>query len=333
MTFQTKIAEISEQSLAEAKEELLRGECVAFPTETVYGLGADARSDRAVENIYRIKGRPQDNPLIVHVHRGYDISELVYDERDYAHRLRDAFLPGPLTLIYRSRGKVSKKVSCGLETLAVRVPSHEGAQRFLQYVDIPIAAPSANRSKHVSPVTARHVYDDLNGKLPLILDGGPCSGGIESTVCDVTGEYPVILRTGLISREMIADITGRCEIYVPQEGEQVRSPGMKYKHYAPSCKTKLFAPDDIAAAQEAFANAVRQGGRVLVLCEDAAAGAFPQENVLLLGGNAAEMAENLYTLLRDAEARADLLIAVEPHDCGGIMTGVLNRLRKACAEG
>lgn len=328
---QTNILVMDEKSLAQAKQLLLQGECVAFPTETVYGLGADARSDAAVENIYRVKGRPQDNPLIVHVHPDYDISSLVFDEQPYVRKLREAFLPGPLTLVYRSRGKVSAKVSCGLDTLAVRVPSHPDAQRFLRYVDIPVAAPSANRSKHVSPVSARHVYDDLHGKIPLILDGGPCTGGIESTVCDVTGPYPVVLRAGLVSREMIASVAGRCEAYVPKAGEQVRSPGMKYKHYAPACATLYFAADAAEAARAALEENMRAGKRVRVLCEHAIAQKFPAEAVLDLGSDAEEMAENLYRLLRQAEADADLLIAVEPAEEGGVMTGVLNRLRKACA--
>lgn len=327
---QTEVQKIGERSLARAKELLLRGECVAFPTETVYGLGADARSDEAVERIYRVKGRPQDNPLIVHIHPRFDLGSLVYDE-PYAQKLREAFLPGPLTLVYRSRGRVSVKVSCGLDTLAVRVPAHPEAQRFLRYVDIPVAAPSANRSKHVSPVSAQHVLDDLNGKIPLILDGGPCLGGIESTVCDITGPYPVILRAGLVTREMIAGVVGRCDEYIPREGEKVRSPGMKYKHYAPSCDTKLFAPADAAAALAEYRRAVQGGRRVRVLCEDAVAGMFPAEAVLDLGADGAAMAENLYRLLREAETCADLLIAIEPAERGGVMTGVLNRLRKACA--
>lgn len=331
MMFQTRIEEIGERSLLAAKEYLLQGECVAFPTETVYGLGADARSDAAVDNIYAVKGRPQDNPLIVHVHSGYDLNELVYDDKPYAKKLREAFLPGPLTLVYRSRGTVSKKVSCGLDTLAVRVPSHEGAQRFLRAVGIPVAAPSANRSKHVSPVTAGHVYDDLYGKIPLILDGGPCSGGIESTVCDVTGDYPVVLRQGLVSREMIESVAGKCGLYVPKAGEQVRSPGMKYKHYAPACRTCLFEADEIGKALTCFYRNRDAGMRVLILCEEAAADNFPSDSVLRLGNTAEEMAANLYALLRDAETKADMLIAVKPHARGGVMDGVLNRLCKACA--
>ena len=174
-------------------------------------------------------------------------------------------------------------------------------------------------------------YHDLHGKIPLILDGGPCTGGIESTVCDVTGPYPVVLRAGLVSREMIASVAGRCEAYVPKEGEQVRSPGMKYKHYAPACATLYFAADAAEAARAALEENVRAGKRVRVLCEHTLAQKFPAEAVLDLGADAEEMAENLYRLLREAEEAADLLIAVEPAERGGVMTGVLNRLRKACA--
>ena len=327
----TEILPLGSDSLARAKELLLAGELVAFPTETVYGLGADARSDAAVENIYRVKGRPSDNPLIVHVHKDYDLSLLVEDDRSYAAKLREAFLPGPLTLVYKSRGRVSAKVSCGLDTLAVRVPSHPSAQEFLKYVGIPVAAPSANISKHVSPVSAQHVYDDLHGKIPLILDGGACSGGIESTVCDVTGDYPVVLRQGLVSREMIESVTGKCGLYVPKAGEQVRSPGMKYKHYAPACRTCLFEADEIGKALTCFYRNRDAGMRVLILCEEAAADNFPSDFVLRLGNTAEEMAANLYALLRDAETKADMLIAVKPHARGGVMDGVLNRLCKACA--
>lgn len=326
---QTQIRKIDAESLALAKELLLQGETVAFPTETVYGLGADARSDEAVLNIYRVKGRPQDNPLIVHVHKGFDLNTLVYDERPYAAKLREAFLPGPLTLVYRSRGTVSKIVSCGLDTLAVRVPSHPGAQAFLKYVDLPVAAPSANISKHVSPVSAQHVFYDLQGRTPLILDGGACSGGIESTVCDVTGPYPTVLRQGLVSREMIEKVAGRCDVYVPKAGEQVRSPGMKYKHYAPKCRTCLFDSAEEAAAR--FAAFEKEGQRAYALCESKYAGMFPKGRVLDLGDKPEEMAARLYALLREGEQVADVIVAIRPAEHDGIMAGVLNRLNKACA--
>lgn len=331
MTLNTVISAIDSLSLKEAKNILKNGGAVAFPTETVYGLGADARNDEAVKLIYKIKGRPSDNPLIVHIHKDYDLSELVFDDRPYAKKLREAFLPGPLTLIYKSRKKVSGLVSCGLDTLAVRVPSHEGAQAFLRFVDMPIAAPSANISKHISPVSARHVFEDLNGKLPLILDGGRCSGGIESTVCDVTGDYPVVLRSGLVSTEMIAEITGKCELYVPKKDEKVRSPGMKYKHYAPKCETKLFRSDELGLAVAEFEFQKKHGRKVFVLCSDDMKAAFPSEFVLNLGRDEKEMAANLYELLHEGETAADLIIAVEPKKKDGIMTGVINRLSKACA--
>ncbi len=328
----TQIKQINQDSLAEAKRWLESGESVAFPTETVYGLGGDARRDDSVRKIYEIKGRPSDNPLIVHVHKDFDLSSLVYDERPYAAELRRAFLPGPLTLVYKSRGTVSSLVSCGLDTLAVRVPSHAGTQEFLKFVDMPIAAPSANISKHISPVSAEHVYEDLKGKLPLILDGGRCTGGIESTVCDVTGEYPVVLRTGLVSAEMIAQVTGKCDVYIPKSGERVRSPGLKYKHYAPKCRTRLFSSEQLNEAHEEFLSLQKKGLRVFVLCEESESGAFPEEYVLNLGNTEKEMAANLYELLHKGEKIADVIVAIEPKKKDGVMAGVLNRLTKACAE-
>lgn len=328
----TRLESITRESLEKAREILLSGGAVAFPTETVYGLGADARSDDAVANVFKIKGRPSDNPLIVHVHKDYDLSALVKNVKPYVKQLQDAFLPGPLTLVYESKGGVSKNVSCGLQTLAIRVPSHSGAQEFLKYVDIPIAAPSANISKHVSPVTAEHVFYDLEGKVPLILDGGQCSGGIESTVCDVTGDVPVILRSGLISQEMIKSVVGCCDVYVKKEGEQVRSPGMKYKHYSPKCKTKLYKSDEIVVAKGEFEFLTKNGEKVYVLCENSVANFFPCKRVLNLGKTEYDMAANLYDLLRKGENDADLIIAIEPVKKDGVMAGVLNRLRKACAE-
>ncbi|MDE5548120.1 MAG: threonylcarbamoyl-AMP synthase, partial [Clostridia bacterium] len=225
----TQIVSPDKEWLERAKEYILQGGVVAFHTETVYGLGANAFDDEAVKSIFALKGRPADNPLIAHVHRDYDISKIVDEVPAYTEKLRKAFLPGPLTMVYPSKGKVSRYVSCGLDTLAIRVPSSETAQAFLREVDLPIAAPSANRSKHVSPVTAQHVYDDFEGEIPLILDGGACDGGIESTVLDCTGEIPVILRAGLVTREMIKSVVGACGVYEKKAGERPKSPGMAYK--------------------------------------------------------------------------------------------------------
>ena len=332
----TRIEPINEQSLRYAKEIILSGGVVAMPTETVYGLGGSAFNDEAVKKIFEIKGRPNDNPLIAHVHPEYDITEIIDYDPPYAADLRKAFLPGPLTLVYPSTGKVSPRVSCGLNTLAVRVPSHKGAQAFLRAVNIPVVAPSANLSRHVSPTSARHVYDDFNGKIPLILDGGECTGGIESTVADATGEYPVILRPGLITREMIESVCGRCDVYAPElkPGDRAKSPGMMYKHYSPRCITYLFDENGGEAARQTARREAAQGRRVYFLCERSVAKALcaEGENVLDLGTSETEMAANLFALLRKAETVADVLIAIEPKKKDGVMAGVLNRLRKACAS-
>ena len=331
---QTKIKPVTPESIAEAKQIIFDGGVVAMPTETVYGLGGNAFDDEAVKRIFEVKGRPNDNPLIAHVHTEYDLSKIIDYDPPYAKKLREAFLPGPLTLVYPSKGKVSPYVSCGLDTLAVRVPAHEGAQAFLRAVDIPIVAPSANLSKHVSPTAASHVFEDFEGKIPLILDGGVCVGGIESTVCDVTGEIPVILRPGLITKEMIADVVGACGEYTPnlEKGEKVKSPGVLYKHYSPRCETMLFTQEELERAFVACATAKQQEKSVCVLCEEKYVALFEQAGVsaLNLGKTESEMAYRLYELLREAEKSCDVLITIEPKDNGGVMTGVLNRLRKAC---
>lgn len=332
----TEIKAITSDTLSEAKTIIFDGGVVAMPTETVYGLGGNAFDDGAVRKIFEIKGRPNDNPLIAHVHKDYDLSKIIDYDPPYAKALREAFLPGPLTLVYPSTGKVSPYVSCGLNTLAVRIPSHEGAQAFLRTVDIPIVAPSANLSKHVSPTSAQHVYEDFAGKIPLILDGGSCVGGIESTVCDVTGEIPVILRPGLVTKEMIAEVVGSCGEYTPDfsKGEKAKSPGVLYKHYSPRCQTALYTAGQTKEATLACAQAQKQGKRVAVLASEALRSVFVGLGVefLSLGTTETEMAASLYLKLREAEKLCDTLIAIEPNKTDGVMVGVLNRLRKACTS-
>ena len=327
---QTKILPVDGHSLRLSKDIIEKGGAVAFPTETVYGLGANAFDDEAVKNIFAIKGRPADNPLIVHVHKDYDISRLAQFVPEYAEKLIKAYLPGPLTLVFKSENKVSKAVSCGLDTLAIRIPSHSGAQQFLKYLDIPIAAPSANISKHVSPVSAQHVFSDLNGKIELILDGGRCEGGIESTVLDCTGEVPTVLRSGLITCEMIADVAGDCKVYKMKEGEAVRSPGMKYKHYSPNCQTQLYKFCEIEKAVEEYKKQTANGFKTYIMCDDNTAKLVGVENILNLGKDEREIASNLYAKLREGETCAEFLIAISPEKQDGIMVGVMNRLEKAC---
>ena len=327
----TVILPVTSDSLAWAKELIQDGEVVAFHTETVYGLGADATNDDAVRKIFALKGRPADNPLIAHVHADYDISRLV-ETPAWTQCLREKFLPGPLTMVYPSKEKVSRFVSSGLPTLSIRVPSSPVAQAFLRAVGVPVAAPSANRSKHVSPVTAQHVYDDFAGDIPLILDGGASQGGIESTVLDCTGAVPLILRAGLVTREMIASEVGACEYYTQHEGEKPKSPGMAYRHYAPACRTVFFTAAERNDALQAYREEAARGGTPVFLCEHAVAEAYPSIKSLDLGRTPEEMASNLYAHLRTAEKRASLLIGIEPLEHGGVMDGVRNRLLRAFGQ-
>ena len=280
----TEILSVSD-GIEKAKKILLSGGLVGMPTETVYGLAADGTNPQAVKNIFQVKGRPADNPLIAHVHKDYDIKRLVKVNQPYVYDLISAYMPGPLTLVMESRGVICKEAVCGGETLAVRMPSHKGCQALLRAVDIPLVVPSANLSKHTSPVTAEHVYADLNGKIPLILDGGRCAGGIESTVLDVTEKVPRILRAGLITREMVQKVAGACEIAAHKQGDKVRSPGVKYRHYRPNCRTALFKADDIGGVLSLYEKEKAEGNVPYIMCSDAAAEKFVGKNLLLLGKN------------------------------------------------
>ena len=327
---QTKIKEIDAKSISEAKRILLSSGVVAIPTETVYGLGAIGTDSNAVLKIFEIKGRPSDNPLIAHVHSEYDLNKLVKVEHEYVYELMKAYMPGPLTLVFNSKGIVCKEAVCGGQTLAVRMPSHEGCQRLLREIDAPIVAPSANLSKHTSPVTAEHVYNDLNGKIELILDGGKCSGGIESTVLDVTTSIPRILRAGLVTKEMIEKVVGACEIAQHKESDKVRSPGVKYKHYRPKCQTALYSKEQLDRAKEEYERALADGKIPYVMCENTVAKSFEGKNLLLLGNDGEQVASNLYDKLLEGEKKADIIIAISPDREDGVYLGIMNRLRKSC---
>ncbi|MBP5466421.1 MAG: L-threonylcarbamoyladenylate synthase, partial [Clostridia bacterium] len=241
-----------------------------------------------------------------------------------------SYTPGPLTLVFNSKGVVCKEAVCGGDTLAIRFPSHKGCQKLLRAIDLPLVAPSANLSKHTSPVTAEHVYNDLNGKIPLILDGGKCSGGIESTVLDVTGKVPRILRAGLITKEMIQDVVGSCEIALHKEGDKVKSPGVKYRHYRPKCETALFYEDEIYKIKELYEKESKNGKRVAIMCSEAVAEKLEGYTILSLGKTGLDMAFNMYDKLLEGEKTADLIIGVGVRREDGVYLGVMNRLRKSC---
>ena len=326
----TQLLTIDQNSIDKAVSLLNSGELVAIPTETVYGLAAVGTNGEAVKKIFEVKGRPTDNPLIAHVHKDYDIDKLVYVEQEYARELIKAYTPGPLTLVFKSKGVVCKEAVCGGDTLAIRIPVHEGCQKLLKAIDKPLVAPSANLSKHTSPVTAKHVYDDLNGLIPLILDGGKCSGGIESTVLDVTGETPRILRAGLVTKEMIEKITGKCEIAQHKEGDKVRSPGVKYRHYRPKCDTALYTEKELDKVKEKYKEYTKQGKKPYILCADWVAEKLNGYEILNLGKDGKEIASNLYDKLLEGEKKADIIIAVAMPRTDGVYMGIMNRLTKSC---
>lgn len=329
----TEIKNISVDSLNEAKKLLLNDELVVFPTETVYGLGGNAFSDASIKKIYETKGRPSNNPLIVHIHKDYDIDSLVYRDYDYCYKLAEKFLPGPLTMVYRSKNTVSPLI-CGLNTLAVRIPSHTGCQEFLKAVDIPVPAPSANISKHVSPVSSEHCYDDLKGRVKLILEGGECVGGIESTVLDVTKSVPVILRRGLITKEMIETVTGKCEYAKYVQGEPVSSPGVMYAHYMPNCQTAYFTLDKIDELKDCYQSIVKSGKNPYIMCDFSISSVLGKNyNVLDLGKNSYEAAGLLYKRLREGEKVADVILGVELSYKDEVGQSVMNRLLKSFGKG
>ncbi len=327
---QTKILKLDEQSITLAKEILYDSGVVAIPTETVYGLGAIGTDATAVKKIFEVKGRPSDNPLIAHVHEDYDIEKLVFVERDYVEKLRSAFVPGPLTMVFNSKGVVCKEAVCGGKTLAIRVPLHEGCRKLLKELNAPVVAPSANLSKHTSPVTAEHVFNDLNEKIPLILDGGKCSGGIESTVLDCTGEVPRILRAGLITKEMIESVVGACEIAKHKETDAVKSPGVKYTHYKPRCETVLYEHEQIDLVEKEYLEQEKKGKTPYIMCSTQMAEKFKGKNILDLGATEIEIASNLYDKLLEGEKKADVIIAIAMPNEKGVNLGIMNRLRKSC---
>ncbi len=299
--------------VTEAAAILSAGGLVAFPTETVYGLGADATNDRAIARIFEAKQRPEFNPLIVHVPNMESArAHVIFDER--SQRLADRFWPGALTLVLARRegSDLSLLVSAGLDTVALRCPAHQVAQRLLAAAARPVAAPSANRSGRISPTTAQHVADDLGDAVDLIVDGGPCPIGVESTIVDVTGDTPLLLRPGGVTREAIESEIG--PLSLPSDAS-VRAPGMLASHYAPRAPLRLNA-DDAAP-----------GEVLLAFGPDAPAGAVN----LSASGNLVEATANLFAMLRDLDDAKPGAIAVMPVPEHGLGLAINDRLARAAA--
>jgi L-threonylcarbamoyladenylate synthase len=311
------VIKASKDAIAAAAKALRGGALVAFPTETVYGLGADATSGRAVAAIFEAKGRPRFNPLIVHV-PDVDAAARLGQLTRLGRQLAAAFWPGPLSLVMAKQPgcPVAELATAGLDTIAIRVPGHAVAQALLQAVKLPIAAPSANRSGHVSPTTAAHVEADLGDRVAMILDGGPTAIGLESTVVDVTGEEPVILRLGGIAREAIAGVLGRAVAVAEGEPGKPASPGMLARHYAPATRLRLDARE------------VRNGEALLAFGSAIPQHAGPMIN-LSATGDLMEAAANLFSALRALDRSGAATIAVMPIPGEGLGEAINDRLRRA----
>lgn len=331
----TQVLSPTPEALALASQLLHDGQLVAFPTETVYGLGANALDAKAVLNIFAAKGRPADNPLIVHV---YDRAQLtpLCEVSPLAEKLMDAFWPGPLTLILPRKSAIPDEVAASLPTVAVRMPSHPVAAALLRACKLPIAAPSANRSGKPSPTTAHHVLVDMDGRIPLILDGGSCDVGVESTVLDVTSGAPCILRPGGITKDMLENVLGHVDVAGSvlrplQKGEKALSPGMRYKHYSPDGQVTLVEgaeADVVAAMAKLAAHADAQGHRACVMCFTEHMDALRDFHPHDIGSrdNASEVAHRLFdTLRRLDEEHMDVIFSeVVPPE--GVGLAVMNRL-------
>ncbi len=332
--------------MAKAAKFIQAGEVVAFPTETVYGLGANGLDGEAVAKIFAAKGRPNDNPLILHVADVKDIEPLTTGLNENAKALMQAFWPGPLTLVVNKSEIVPDAVSAGLPTVAVRYPSNKFARELIKACGCPVAAPSANISGRPSPTNAKDVWEDMQGKVAAVLDGGNCGIGLESTVVDTTEPVPVILRPGGITYEMLMEVLGEVDIDPALQGDagyKPKAPGMKYRHYAPQSAMYLLEGEVTDKLAQFIANALEEGKRVGVLCSSATAETLRAdekvlartdrafENLLLApwGKSLEELAANLFYLLRDFDRTMPDVIIAEGVSESGIGLAVMNRLRKA----
>lgn len=307
----TQLLKACPESLEKGAEIIRAGGLVAFPTETVYGLGADAMNGEAVNGIFRAKGRPNDNPLIVHVCSKEQMKELGY-WNDNAEAVYEAFMPGPITMVLKKK-QLPPEVTAGLDTVGLRFPVHPDAQKFLALAG-PVAAPSANLSGKPSPTCAQHVFTDFDGKIPLIIDGGECGVGVESTVISLA-ERPVLLRPGGITPEQLKAVLP--DMYIHEAVlknitlDAVASPGMKYKHYAPEARVVLTRSDGKALLADALAHGVRAE---------------------LFGDERAEVqAHELFARLRQADEMGLELVIFSTPSCDGVGLSVMNRLLRASA--
>ena len=346
------VSEADREKLKKAAEILADGGLVAFPTETVYGLGGNALNPESSRRIYAAKGRPSDNPLIVHIADIGDLGPLVSKIPESARRLAERFWPGPMTMVFKKSGLVPKETTGGLDTIAVRFPVHPVAMELIRLAGVPVAAPSANLSGRPSTTTAEHCIEDLSGRIDAIVDGGGAEIGVESTIIDVSGPVPQLLRPGAVTKEMIEDTLG---IVLPEDpaikgplapGVRPKAPGMKYRHYAPKAPLQLVVGRDgytgvAAAAAELLRSKLKAGIRPALLCtpecleEMKTLDSFSEKDIIIrLAGsrtNRQQTAHDLFEMLRELdETEAEYIVAEGcPEDQLG--QAIMNRLKKAAA--
>lgn len=336
-TFYWKLRENcdNQEILNQAAMFIKQGEVVSFPTETVYGLGANGLNPEAVAKIFKAKGRPNDNPLILHVADKAGALKLTTGLNANAEKLIEHFWPGPLTLIVNKSEIVPDAVSAGLPTVAIRCPSNTFAHEFIKACGCPIAAPSANISGRPSPTNAQDVMEDMQGKVAAVLDGGNCGIGLESTVVDTTEPIPTILRPGGITYEMLVDVLGVVEIDPALHGDKnfkPKAPGMKYRHYAPKAPVYLLEGEVARELPQIAENILAQGMKVGVLCSNSTAERLPKNSALQLscwGNSLEQLAGDLFCLLRDFDRTKPDVIIAEGVAEDGIGLAIMNRMRKA----
>ena len=303
----TDLLQFNDADLATAARYLRQGKLVAFPTETVYGLGANAFDEHAVRSTYEAKGRPSDNPLIVHIwckEQIYEVAETVSDD---ALKIIDTLMPASLTVVLPKKDTVSDAITAGLKTVAIRMPKSVQARQFLQYAEVPVTAPSANLSGRPSPTNWQRVYDDLNGRIAAILCGEPCQVGIESTVLDLSGKEPLILRPGVVTAETIEAVLCKKVEILTDPKSKVNSPGVRYKHYAPTVPMALDTSGDEDKLARYYDGLVASGHNPVLLVQNPER--FGSRNAICIGKTDDEVARNLFENLRLLETKFDYIIA------------------------
>ena len=361
---QTKIVRIEdktpvrEELLADAARILREGGLVAFPTETVYGLGGNALDADASRKIYAAKGRPSDNPLIVHIAGMEELAPLVEEIPESARRLAEAYWPGPMTMIMKKSARIPAETSGGLDTVAIRMPADPVANALIRLAGVPVAAPSANTSGRPSPTTAEHVIQDMNGRIDVILDGGAVQVGVESTIVDLSGDHPVLLRPGAVTVPMLEKILGPVEldpVLTKPLGPDVhpKAPGMKYRHYAPKAEMILVEAENCGGTEEGCSSteedgtmrvvreinrlaeeALRTGKRPGILATDETAPLYRAGEVRSIGrrSDEASVAHNLFAVLREFDSIGVDIIYSEAFPEDDLGLAIMNRMNKAAGH-